>query len=219
VFIDVWNEDRMPRAVDKLERSPTELQRMVQAYLPERLGLVALGITTNIPDLVQQGFIGSEVIVLDGSMDRTRFLHNELGYVFGRDVQVVHSGAGEPSAGSSTDTPTSSREQSPSHILQQTSEDEVHGTVGRGKQYWDTSDDSEGGLYSPSQSTDADEDRMEFVVEEEAEEDDGTRIEETPQVHSVNEVVARAQELDVQVVVSNTTAENTPIRILESPEA
>jgi hypothetical protein len=28
-FTDVWNEDRMPRAVDRLERSPTELQRMV----------------------------------------------------------------------------------------------------------------------------------------------------------------------------------------------
>jgi hypothetical protein len=37
---------------------------------------------------VQQGFIGSEVIVLDGSMDRTRFLYNALGDVFGRDVQV-----------------------------------------------------------------------------------------------------------------------------------
>jgi hypothetical protein len=28
-FTNVWNEDRMPRAVDRLERSPTELQRMV----------------------------------------------------------------------------------------------------------------------------------------------------------------------------------------------
>jgi hypothetical protein len=33
-FIDNWNEDRMPRAADTLERSPTELQRMVRAYLP-----------------------------------------------------------------------------------------------------------------------------------------------------------------------------------------
>jgi hypothetical protein len=49
---------------------------------------VVLDITTNIPDILQQGFIGSEVIVLDGSMDRTRFLYNALGDVFGRDVQV-----------------------------------------------------------------------------------------------------------------------------------
>jgi methylmalonyl-CoA mutase cobalamin-binding subunit len=62
----------------------------------------------------------------------------------------------------------------------------------------------------PSQSTDIDGDRMEFVVEEEAEEDDGTRVEETPQVHSANEVAARAHELDVQVVVPSTAAENTP---------
>jgi hypothetical protein len=104
----------MPRIVDRLGRSPTKLQRMVQAYLPERWGLVVLGITTSILDIVQQGFIGSEVIVLDGSMDRTRFLYN----AFSRDVQVIHSGAGGLAAGSSTDAPTSSREQSPFHILQ-----------------------------------------------------------------------------------------------------
>jgi hypothetical protein len=83
---DVSNEDRMPRAVDRVERSSIELQRMVQAYLPERWGLVALGITSNIPDIVQQGFIGCQVIVLDGSVDRTQFLYNALGDVFGRDV-------------------------------------------------------------------------------------------------------------------------------------
>jgi hypothetical protein len=30
-FIDSWNEDRVPRAADTLERSHTELQRMVRA--------------------------------------------------------------------------------------------------------------------------------------------------------------------------------------------
>jgi hypothetical protein len=35
-FTDMWNEDKMPQAVDRLERSPMELQRMVQAYLPEK---------------------------------------------------------------------------------------------------------------------------------------------------------------------------------------
>jgi hypothetical protein len=53
--------------------------------------------------------------------------------VFGRDVQVIHSGAKGPSVGPSTDAPTSSREQSPFHILQQTGEGEVHGTAQRGK--------------------------------------------------------------------------------------
>jgi hypothetical protein len=69
-----------------------------------------LDITTNTPDIVQQGFIGSEVIVLDGSMDRTCFLHNVLEDVFAKDVQVIHSGPRGPSVGPSTDAPTSSRE-------------------------------------------------------------------------------------------------------------
>jgi hypothetical protein len=51
-FTDTWNEDRMPRAADTLERSPTELQRMVCAYLPPSWCLVAVGITTSVVDIV-----------------------------------------------------------------------------------------------------------------------------------------------------------------------
>jgi hypothetical protein len=58
-FTDSWNEDRMPRAADMLERSPTELQRMVRAYLLPSWYLVAVGITTSIVDIVQDGFQGS----------------------------------------------------------------------------------------------------------------------------------------------------------------
>ena len=153
-FIDVWNEGRMPRAKDRLERSIIELQRMVQAYLPKRWGLVALSITTSISDIVQQGFVGSEVIVLDNSMDRTRFMRNALGEVFLRDVQLIHSSAGEPGMGPLTNAPTSSREWSSSPILQETSKGEVHGTLQREKEYWNTSDDSDRELYSPSEATD-----------------------------------------------------------------
>jgi hypothetical protein len=64
-FIDSWNEDRMPRAADTLERSPTELQRMVRSYLPPSWCLVAVGITTSVVDIVQDGFQGSQVIVVD----------------------------------------------------------------------------------------------------------------------------------------------------------
>jgi hypothetical protein len=55
-FTDRWNEDRMPQAADMLERSRTELQRMVRAYLPPSWCLVAVGITTNVVDIVQDGF-------------------------------------------------------------------------------------------------------------------------------------------------------------------
>jgi hypothetical protein len=58
-------ENRMPRAADTLERSPTELQRMVRTYLPPSWYLVAVGITTSVVDIVQDGFQGSEVIVVD----------------------------------------------------------------------------------------------------------------------------------------------------------
>jgi hypothetical protein len=85
-FTAMWNEDKMPQDVNRLERSPTELQRMVQAYLPEKWGLVALGITTSILDIVQQGFVGSQVIVLNGSPTWTRFLHNALRGVFTMDM-------------------------------------------------------------------------------------------------------------------------------------
>jgi hypothetical protein len=61
---------------------------MVQAYLLEKWGLMALGITTNILGIVQQGFVGSEVIVLDGSPSRTCFLHNALRDVFSTDMQA-----------------------------------------------------------------------------------------------------------------------------------
>ena len=64
-FTDSWNEDIMPQAADTLERSPTELQRMVRAYLPPSWYLVAVGITTSIVDIVQDGFQGSQVIVVD----------------------------------------------------------------------------------------------------------------------------------------------------------
>jgi hypothetical protein len=55
-FTDSWNEDRMPRAADTLERSPTELQRMVRVYLPPSWCLVAEGITTSVVHIVQDGF-------------------------------------------------------------------------------------------------------------------------------------------------------------------
>jgi hypothetical protein len=221
-FTDVWNEGRMPSAVDRQERSPIELQRLVQAYLPESWGLVALGITTSIPDIVQQGFIGSEVIVLDDSMDRTRFMYNALEQVFIRDVQLIHSGTGEPGMGPSTNAPTSSPERSFSPSLQENSEVQERGTVQREKEYWDTSDDSDGESYSPSEATDTDEVCMEVEIQEVRAElgvDDGTHVQHTPQVQSANEVAAGSEEVDVPVVIPSTTAENRTTRISESPES
>jgi hypothetical protein len=79
----------MPRAADTLERSPTKLQRMVRAYLPPSWYLVAVGITTSVVDIVQDGFQGSQVIVIDWSLDRTRFLHNTLQSVYTTDMYIL----------------------------------------------------------------------------------------------------------------------------------
>jgi hypothetical protein len=125
-FTDMWNEDKMPQDVDRLERSPTELQRMVQAYLPERWGLVAFGITTSILDIVQQGFVGSQFIVLDGSPARTRFLYNALRHVFTTDMQVICSIGMGRTAGPSIGGSMISRKRPPSHIVQYIDKEEVH---------------------------------------------------------------------------------------------
>ena len=88
-FTDSWNEDRMPRSADTLERCPIELQRMVSAYLPPSWCLVAVGITTSIIDIVHDGFQGSQVIVVDWSLDRTRFLYNALQSLYTTDMHIL----------------------------------------------------------------------------------------------------------------------------------
>ena len=85
-FFDMWNEERMPRAADRFERSPSELCRLVKAYLPEEWGLVALGITTAIADIMHDGFVDDQVIVLDSSPTRTRFVYNTLQEVFDSEL-------------------------------------------------------------------------------------------------------------------------------------
>jgi hypothetical protein len=59
---------------------------MVRAYLLKKWGLVLLGITTSVVDIVEQGFQASQVIVIDGSPDRTRFLYNALQSLYGTDM-------------------------------------------------------------------------------------------------------------------------------------
>ena len=64
-FTNSWNEDKMPQVADTLERSPTELQKMVCAYLPPSWFLMGVGITTIVVDIVHDGFQGSQVLIVD----------------------------------------------------------------------------------------------------------------------------------------------------------
>jgi hypothetical protein len=116
----------MPRAADTLERSPTELQRMVRAYLPPSWCLVAVGITTSIVDIVQDGFQGSQVIVVDWSPDRTRFLYNTLQSVYTTDMHILRPVHVDRSAGPSTSEGTGTAERPRDHVQERGSEEEMH---------------------------------------------------------------------------------------------
>jgi hypothetical protein len=125
-FMDSWNEDRMLQAADTLERSSTELQRMVRAYLPPSWCLVAVGITTNIVDIVQDGFQGSQVIVVDWSPDRTCFLHNTLQSIYTTDMHILRPVPVDRSARPSTSEGMGSAEHPSDHVQEHGSKEEIH---------------------------------------------------------------------------------------------
>jgi hypothetical protein len=125
-FINSWNENRMPRAADTLERSPMELQRMVRSYLPPSWCLVAVGITTSVVDIVQDGFQGSQVIVVDWSPDRTRFLHNTLQSVYTTDMHILRPVPVDRSVGPCTGEGTGTAERPRDHVQERGSEEEMH---------------------------------------------------------------------------------------------
>jgi len=68
----------MPSNVDQVDRTPMESQRLVASYLLQKWGLVAVDITTSVSTILQVIFVGSQVIVLDGSVDQTCILYNKL---------------------------------------------------------------------------------------------------------------------------------------------
>jgi hypothetical protein len=134
-FTDSWNNDKMPQAANMLERSSTELQRIVRAYLPPSWCLVAISITTNIVDIVQDGFQGSQVIVIDWSTDRTRFLHNTLQSVYTTDMHILQPVPVDWSAGPSTSEGTGSAKRPSNHVQEHGSEEEMHDhTTGEAEQ-------------------------------------------------------------------------------------
>jgi len=76
VFTDSWSEGNMSCDVDLVGRIPIELRRLVAMYLSKKWGLIAVGITMALPTILHKLFIGSQVIILDGSIDQTHFLYN-----------------------------------------------------------------------------------------------------------------------------------------------
>jgi hypothetical protein len=99
---------------------------MVRAYLPPSWCLVAVGITTSVVDIMHDRFQGSEVIVVDWSPDRTRFLHNTLQSVYTTDMHILRPVPVDRSAGPSTGEGTGTAERPRDHVQECGSEEEMH---------------------------------------------------------------------------------------------
>ena len=99
---------------------------MVHAYLPPSWCLVAVGITTNIVNIVQDGFQGSQVIVVNWSPDRTRFFYNALQSVYTIDMHVLRPVPAVQSVAPSPGEGTCGAECPSDHVQDRGSEEEMH---------------------------------------------------------------------------------------------
>ena len=106
-----------------------ELQRMVRAYLPPSWCVVEVGITNSVVDIVQDGFQGSQVMVVDWSPDCTRFLYNTLQSVYTTDMHVLRPIPVDWSVRPSTGKGRGSVERPSNHVQECGSEKEMHDQV------------------------------------------------------------------------------------------
>ena len=91
VFEDSWNGDVLPRVEDKFERTPRELKRLVHMYLPRNWGLVTLGITMAVPTILEAGFAGNEVMIMESASIRTQFVYSLLQRMYGDKMMMVNN--------------------------------------------------------------------------------------------------------------------------------
>ena len=73
------------------------MKRLIDCYLSEKSGLIAVGITTALVEILKSSFVGSQVIMFDGLTNRTRFLYNTLQEVHGTLNERGQTSRGEPS--------------------------------------------------------------------------------------------------------------------------
>lgn len=103
IFHDQWDEVQQPSIVDVLERSPSELSRLVGSYLPRGKGLVACSMSTAILTILQSDFQGSEIIVIDDCSERISFLYNELSNNFQGHLLISNRTCGTNNASDGVD--------------------------------------------------------------------------------------------------------------------
>ena len=92
---------------------------------------MAVGITTSVVDIVQDRFQGSQVIVVDCSLDRTCFIYNTLEYVYTADMHILRHVLVDQSATPSTREASGSAERQRTHVQEHGSEEDMHDEVTR----------------------------------------------------------------------------------------
>ena len=65
VFVNTTFKEQMLSKVDEVEKILMELKRSIECYLPKKLGLLVVYITTTLVEVLKSSFVGSQVIVLD----------------------------------------------------------------------------------------------------------------------------------------------------------
>ena len=59
---------------DKKRRTPEEIVRLIDAYLPKEWALVLVNLSTSVQAITEEGFIGSRILILDGNGQRSQKL-------------------------------------------------------------------------------------------------------------------------------------------------
>jgi hypothetical protein len=129
-------------------------------------------------DIVQDRFQGSQVIVVDWSLDRTRFLHNTLQSVYTTDMHILWHVPVDRSARPSTSKGTGSAEHPSNHVQERDSEEEIHDQATREAERneveeseEETEDDNTGATVEIRKSGDENTDSEDEDTSEEEEED------------------------------------------------
>ena len=59
---------------DQNRRTPEEVLRLINAYLPKDWALILVGLTTTVPVVLEEGFKGTRILTLDDNVERTTIL-------------------------------------------------------------------------------------------------------------------------------------------------
>ena len=70
---------------DKNRRTPKEIVRLINAYLPNEWALVLVNLSTSVEAITEEGFVGSRILTLDGNKQRSQKLSDWI-----REHEGVH---------------------------------------------------------------------------------------------------------------------------------